>query len=114
MQKITSTSQLSSCPSLPPPYREPIINALQSLCSILGPDPIDRGFVLFVEENDTLADINLACCRDLEISLEGAFLNGNCLIGVVLWGNSGDGVTIVCPAQNGYAEEVANVLRKYL
>ncbi|MCW8893023.1 MAG: hypothetical protein OQL18_06865, partial [Deltaproteobacteria bacterium] len=88
--------------------------ALQNLLSILGPDHFDRGFVVFVEENDTLNDINNACCRDLEISLEGAFLDGNCLIGVVLWGNSGEGVTIVCPDQEGYAEEIAEALRRHL
>ena len=109
--KSTSDSQLSS---LPPPYRQPVKNALQNLCSILGPDPSDRGFVVFVEENDTLADINNTCCRDISTALEGAFLDGNCLIGVVLWGNSGEGVTIVCPDQNGYAEEIAEVLRKHL
>ncbi|MCK4622267.1 MAG: hypothetical protein KAT62_08640 [Desulfuromonadales bacterium] len=80
-----SDSQLSS---LPPPYRPAVTKALHNLCSILGPDlSEDRGFVLFVEENDTLADINQACARDLEYALEGAFLDGNCLIGVVLWGN---------------------------
>ena len=111
MQKLTSPSQLSS---LSPPYRPPTLNALQNLCSILDPDHPDRGFVVFVEENDTLKDLNLACHRDISTSLEGAFLDGNCLIGVVLWGNSGDGETIVCPDQKGYAEEIAEVLRKHL
>ena len=112
MLKLTSPSQLSS---LPPPYRQSVINALNNLCSILGPDlSEDRGFVVFVEENDTLADINHACHRDISTSLEGAFMDGNCLIGVVLWGNSGEGVTIVCPNVDGYAEEVAEVLRKHL
>jgi len=69
---------------------------------------------LFVEEHDTLNDINQACSRDISISLEGTFLDGNCLIGVVLWENSGEGVTIVCPDQKGYAEEIADVLRKHL
>jgi hypothetical protein len=109
MLKLTSPSQLSS---LPPPYRPPTLNALKNLPP--SPDPSDRGFVLFVEENDTLTEINHACCRDISTSLEGAFLDGNCLIGVVLWGNSGDGVTIVCPDQEGYAEEIAEVLRRHL
>ena len=113
MQKFTSLSN-SQLSNLPPPYRQPVANALHNLCSILGPDLTDRGFVVFVEGNDTIAEINQACCRNLETSLEGTFLDGNCLIGVVLWGNSGDGVTIVCPDQKGYAEEVADVLRKHL
>ena len=113
MLKLTSVSDLQLS-SIPPPYRPTVKNALQNLCSILGPDPSDRGFVLYVEENDTLDDINRACHRDISISLEGTFIDGNCLIGVVLWGNSGEGVTIVCPNVDGYAEEVAEVLRKYL
>ena len=113
MLKFTSMSdpQLSR---QPPPYRQPVTNAINTLCTILGPDLTDRGFVVFVEEKDTLNDVNQACCRDLSTALEGVFLDGNCLIGVVLWGNSGDGVTIVCPYVAGYAEEVANVLRKHL
>lgn len=116
MLKLTKLLDLrhSQLSSLPPPHRLPVTNALNTLCSILGPDPSDRGFVLYVEEKDTLSEINNACCRDISTSLEGAFLDGNCLIGVVLWGNSGEGVTIVCPDQKGYAEEVANVLRKHL
>lgn len=111
MQKFTSPSQLSS---LPPPYRPAVKNALQTLCSSLGPDLTDRGFVVFVEENDTLLEVNHVCHRDISIALEGAFLDGNCLIGFVLWGNSGDGVTIVCPNRKGYAEEIVNALRQYL
>ena len=107
-------SQLSSCSALPPPYRQPVTKALNNLCSIIGPDLTDRGFVVFVEENDTLAEVNNVCCRDISTGLEGAFLDGNCLIGVVLWGNSGDGVTIVCPNVPNYAEEIANILRKHL
>ncbi|MDX2494657.1 MAG: hypothetical protein QNK27_06820 [Desulfuromusa sp.] len=113
MLKFTSMSdaQLSS---LAPPHRQTATNALQTLHSILGPDLTDRGFVVFVEENDTLDDVNHACNRNIETSLEGTFLDDNCLIGVVLWGNSGEGVTIVCPNVDGYAEEVAEVLRKHL
>ena len=109
--KSISDSQFSS---IPPPYREPVENALNSICSILSSDHPDRGFVLSIEENDTLADINNACVRDISTSLEGAFLDSNCLIGVFLWGNSGEGVTIVCPNVDGHAEEVANILRKHL
>jgi hypothetical protein len=111
MQKLTSPSQLVN---LSPPYRPPTLNALKSLPPIAGPDPTDRGFVVFVEEDDTVNDVNRICARNLETSLEGAFLEGNCLIGVVLWGNSGEGVTIVCPNVAGYAEEVGEVLREHL
>jgi len=107
MLKLTSPFQLSS---IPQPHSPPTLNALTNLCSILGPDPNDRGFVLFVEENDTLDDVNHVCHRNLETSIEATFQDGNCLIGVVLWGNSGAGVTIVCLNVDGYAEEVAAVL----
>jgi len=105
-----SDSQLSS---LPPPHRRPGQDALQTLHSIIGPDLTDRGFVLYVEKHDTLTDVNRACHRNLDTSLEGTYRDGNCLIGVVLWGNSGDGVTIVCPDEEGYAEEVSSVLRQH-
>ena len=36
MLKLTSPFQLSS---IPPPYRQTVTNAIQNLCSILGPDP---------------------------------------------------------------------------
>jgi len=110
MLKLTSISQLSSRSALPPPYRPAVEHALQNL----GPDLTARGFVLFVERNDTLAEINNCCSRDISTSLEGTFIDGNCLIGVVLWGSSGEGVTIVCPNVDDYADEVADVLRKYL
>lgn len=95
-------------------YRLPTSNALQSSSTTAGPDPSDRGFVVFVAEYDTIEVVNIACHRNISTSLEGAFLDGNCLIGVVLWGNSGDEVTIVCPDTLNYAEEIASALRKHL
>ncbi len=75
MIKLTSTTdpQLSR---ILPPYRPPTLNALQNLHQTDSPDPSDRGFVGFVEANDTINDINAVCHRDISTRLEGAFLDG--------------------------------------
>lgn len=53
-------------------------------------------------------------CRDLNKSLEGVFHADDYIVGVVIWGNSGDGVSIVCPNVDGYAERILKVLKRHL
>jgi hypothetical protein len=73
-----------------------------------------QGFVVFVEHDDELDALKTLVCRNLSESLEGVFYAGDCLVGVVLWGNSGDGVSIVCPDVEHYAVEIATVLKNHL
>lgn len=73
-----------------------------------------RGFVVFVEKGDGLDELHALLCRDLNQRLEGVFHAGDCLVGVVLWGNSGDGVSIVCPDVEHYAVEIVEVLKNHL
>mgnify|MGYP001449180979 CR=1 FL=1 len=102
--------------SLPPPFKGVVRRALQTLCSIFGPelDPEVQGFVVFIEPVDDLLKINAAIARNMDTALEGVFRDGYCLIGVVLWGNSGEGVTIVCPDQPGYAVGAAQIMRSHI
>ena len=46
--------------------------------------------------------------------LEGVFPEGNCLVGVVLLGNSGAGITLVCPLLPNHAPQVATLMREHL
>lgn len=95
-----------------PPKVVPTIN---KLIDVSGPEsPPVQGFVVFVEKNDLLTDLNALVGRDLNRSLEGVFYAGDCLVGVVLWGNSGDGVSVVCPDEDGYADEILTVLKNHL
>lgn len=101
---------------LPPPHRSVVEHALEKLQAVCGPvpDALLDGFVGYVEAQDTPESVSSAIGRDLSRCLEGAFRNGSCLVGVVLWGNSGAGVTLVCPQDHGHAPGVASLLRGHL
>lgn len=100
----------------PPEHRQPLERAITTLCSIYPPDPDpDRqGFVAFIEPMDRPRDLPREIGCTLERGLECAYRDEACLIGVVLWGNSGEGVTIVCPEHDSYAPEIARILREHL
>lgn len=102
--------------SIPPPYRAAVERAAHNLWSTVGPDsqPEDQGFVVFVEGEDEPSCVNSTIGKNLSISLEGVFRDDSCLVGVVLFGNSGSGVTIVCPETEGHAPKIADILRSYL
>lgn len=100
----------------PPEYRLVLERAITTLCSFYPPKPdSDRqGFVAFIETEDRPKDLTSKIGCSLGRGLECIFCDGSCLVGVVLWGNSGEGVTIVCPEQDGYAPEIAQILRNHL
>jgi len=100
---------------LPPPYQKPVLSAIRTLQEISGSKTPrkDQGFVGFIDAEDTPESLTPAFMRPLH-SIESAFRDGLCLVGVILWGNCGDGVTIVCPDEDGYAPEVASILRQHL
>lgn len=101
--------------SLPPPARSVVAAHLHILRSICGrePDPKEDGFVSFVEPQDTPESLALGLGRNLA-QLEGVFPEGNCLVGVVLLGNSGAGITLVCPLLPNHAPQVATLMREHL
>ena len=100
---------------IPPEHRPAVERAIESLASIFGrePDPSDDGFVGYVERGDTRETVRRETGRNLS-NLEGVFRDGPCLVGVLLWGNAGAGVTLVCPDEDGYAPEVISTLRENL
>jgi len=101
---------------LPPSHRSAVEHALDHLHAIYGsnPDPEDHGFVAYVESGDTPVSVSSALGRDLSLALEGVFRDGDCLVGVVLWGNSGAGVTLASPREKEHAPQVAAILRSHL
>jgi hypothetical protein len=101
--------------SIPPEHRPAVERAIESLAAVFGrePDPGRDGFVGYVGSQDTRETVRREAGRDLS-RLEGAFRDGPCLVGVLLWGNAGAGVTLVCPERNGHAPEVASTMREHL
>ena len=101
--------------NLPPPYQTPVLSAISTLLEISGQKTPrkDQGFVAFIEAEDMPESLTPAFVRPL-LSIESAFRDGSCLVGVILWGNSGAGVTIVCPDEDGYAPEVASILKQHI
>ena len=97
--------------SLPPPARFIVAAHLATLRSICKrpPHPGEDGFVGFVEAQDTPEVLESAIGRSL-LQLESVFREGDCLVGVVLWGNAGAGVTLVLPEIAGHAPQVAALL----
>lgn len=71
-----------------------------------------RGFVVLVEPGDTLESVEPETGLSLQHKgLETAWRRHGCLVGLTLWGNSGDGVTWVCPERPGHAPQVQEHLR---
>lgn len=111
---FTSTDPLLA--SISPLYRQTVERAVHNLCSPCRPDtqPDDQSFVVFIEAADEPLLISSMIHKDISIALEGAFRDGSCLVGVVLYGNSGSGVTLICPEQEGYAPQLADIFRNHL
>lgn len=99
--------------SLPPPYQETVLNAIRILIEISRGGSQDQGFVAFVEPDDTPEMLTPELRRSI-FSLEGSYREDSCLLGLILWGNAGAGVTIVCPDEDGYAPEIVSIFRQHL
>jgi len=101
--------------SLPPPIRSIITRQILILCALCQgkPDAEQDGFVGYVEPQDTPQTVELGIGRPLE-RIEGVFIEGGCLVAVILWGNAGAGISLVCPRAEGHAPAVAGILRQFL
>ena len=101
---------------VPSSHRPAVERAVRNLCSIRGPDPHpeDWGFVVFIEPTDDLECVSRIVGKDISVALEGAFHDDGYLVGVVLYGNSGSGVTLVCPDAQGYATPICDIFRSNL
>ncbi len=100
---------------LPPPAHPVVVNHLNTLMAIFGRgiDHYEDGFVGYIEGDDTPQSVRSEIGRDIS-DLEIVFRDGPYLVGILLWGNSGSGVTLVCPDLDEYAPEIVHVLRKHL
>jgi hypothetical protein len=106
-------SQLTNVPTC---YKSIVKKAVLNLCSIRGPEdsPEGHGFVVFIEPQDQPDQISALIGKDLSLALEGAFRDGGCLVGVIIYGNSGSGVTLVCPETTNYASAIGDIFRSHL
>lgn len=101
--------------SLPLPIRSVItrqILILRAFCHS-EPDAEQDGFVGYVEPQDTPQTVEKGIGRPLE-RIEGVFVEGGCLVAVILWGNAGAGISLVCPLADGHAPTVVGKLRQFL
>ena len=112
---IFSDSDDPRIAGIPPPYQAPLLSAIRNLLEISDSTSTlkDQGFVTFIEAEDTQESLPPALVRPLH-SMEGTFRNGPCLVSVILWGNSGAGVTIVCPDEEDYASEIVSIMKQHL
>ena len=92
-----------------------VTEAVSTMENVFGQcfDP-RHGFVVLFEANDTPEDTVPLLGYHIRDKLETAWRRHGCLIGLTLWGNSGDGVTWVCPEVPGYATQVQELLRREL
>jgi hypothetical protein len=84
---------------LPPPVRMVVLDQLRTLQATAGRDPVpeDDGCVVLLQPHDTPQVAGRIVGHDLGATLEGTFRSGPCLVGVVLLGNSGAAISVVCP-----------------
>lgn len=114
MKKFGSSEEVIAA-RLPPWQHKAVAEAVRTMEDIFGTgfDPA-RGFVVLVEQGDVPEDAEVLLGYPLGSKIEATWRQYGCLVGVVLWGNSGDGVTFLCPERPGYAEEVQGILRREL
>lgn len=107
MRKFRNLEEVAAA-GLPPWQETTVAGAVKTLEAIFGKGfSPERGFVVLIEKDDTeestVPGVGVPFAR---IGLEGAWKRDDCLICLTLWGNSGDGVTWVCPVRDGYAPAV--------
>ena len=73
-----------------------------------------EGAILLLEAGDSLLDVAKELGRDIGSSLEGAFRIKGYLVGVILLGNSGEAISLVCPDLQGHAEGIRKLLIEHL
>ena len=92
-----------------------VAEAVSTMERIFGKDfDPQHGFVVLVEAEDTPDDSLPILGYHIGDKLETPFRCQNCLIALTLWGNSGDGVTWICPEVPGYAPQMQDLLRQHM
>jgi hypothetical protein len=106
---IDNLSTLKSI-KLPLPDDHTVKHILTTLIGINSPE----SYAIVIEANDQLAELDKQVGRNIDNSLEGTFILEDYFVGVILFGNSGAGVNILCPDRDGYADVIRLVLEKHL
>lgn len=112
--QIYTSSQEAANALLPPAIKAAVLEAVRSLEELFGKgfDKNERGYVVLIETDDTEETVKDHLGRlFLRMPIEGVFLRHGCLLAVTLWGNSGEGITWVCPDQEGHAPAIRRKLR---
>ena len=114
MRKFISSEEVYAA-QLPDWQHLAVAEAVRTMEEIFGKgfDPT-RGYVVLVEQGDVSEDADSLLGYPLSSKIETTWRRHGCLVALVLWGNSGDGVTWICPERPDYAEEVQALLRREL
>lgn len=112
MRRFSSLEEVAAA-CLPPWQNTAVTQAVRTLESIFGKGfSPERGFVVLVEEGDTEESaVQVVGVPFAQVTLETTWEQDGCLLSMTLWGNSGDGVTWVCPDLKGYAPAVQERLQ---
>lgn len=73
-----------------------------------------RGCVVLIEKDDVPEDAEAILGCHLGSKMETTCRRHDCLVGLTILGNSGDGITWVCPELENYAPAVQMLLRAEL
>lgn len=115
MRKFVSSEEVAAA-RLQPWQHDAVAEAVHIMERIFGKgfDPEKNGYVVLVEQGDVPADAERLLGYPLGSKIEITWRRHGCLMALVLWGNSGDGVSFLCPERPGYAEDVQEILRREL
>lgn len=115
--QIFRSSQEAESSILPPATKAAVLEAVRSLEEVFGKDfnSNEHGYVVLIEQDDTAETVKDHFGRLLfQMPIEGVFIRHGCLLAVTLWGNSGEGITWVCPDRDGCASDVRCKLKDEL
>lgn len=114
MRKFASSREVYAA-QLPDWQHKAVAEAMHTMEGIFGKDfDPARGYVAMVEEKDALDDADRLLGYPLGSKIENSWRRHGCFVALVIWGNSGDGVSIICPEKPGYAEDIQTVLRSHM
>lgn len=116
MQIFKSSNEVESS-RLPPSTKAAVLEPVKTLEEIFGHgfNSEECGYVVLIEQDDTPTTVmDLHGRFLLEMPIEGVFTRHGFLFAVTISGNSGEGLTWVCPDIDGYAPEVRKALKDEL
>lgn len=115
--RVYTSSKEAVNSALPPATKAAVLEAIRTLEEVFseGFDSTERGYVVLVEKDDMAETVKDHLGRFLlRMLIEGVFVRHGCLLTVTLWGNGGEGITWICPDEDGCAPAVRKKLRDEL